>query len=93
MLSAHRTATSSGLLLREVGGVLPSFDLVPGRTLKEGTSFCLSRSLGDRFFELVWEGLLTPWAVDHLTVNDGRVASWPIILATLRWERGLPTSA
>ena len=59
----------------------------PGRTLREGAFLGLSRSLGDWFVELVWEGFLTPWAVDHLTDNDGRVASWPIILATLRWKR------
>ena len=49
----------------------------PGRTLREGAFLGLSRSLGGRFVELVWEGFLTPWAVDQLTVGDGRVASWP----------------
>ena len=61
----------------------------PRRTLREGAFLGLSRSLGDWFVELVWKGFLTPWAVDHLTVSDGRVASWPVILyRTFRWKRG-----
>ena len=59
----------------------------PATPLKQGDRFGLSGSLGHGFVELVRKRFLAPRAVDRLAASRGRVASWPVVLPTLRWER------